>query len=722
LWGINKQEMKKIFKVLLLSVVMVSTAGAHEGMWLPILLDIDNMQRNGLKLSAEDIYSINQASLKDAIVHFGGGCTAEAISDQGLILTNHHCGYSAIQKLSSVADDYLKDGFWADNVSGELPCEGLTASFVVRIEDVTQHILEGVDENTSLEDRLTIVAMRSMEMAAAESDSKYVSAEVKSFFYGNQYILVVKKTFDDVRLVGTPPSSIGKFGGDTDNWVWPRHTGDFAMFRIYANENNEPVAYSESNQPYKPAHSLPVSLKGVKEGDFTMVYGFPGVTYQYLPADGVRYVTEVVNPVRIGMREKSLKVIDAAMEKSDALRIQYASRQSMISNAYKKWIGQNMGLDRFNAIDKKHEFEARFTAAVKESGKEEYANVLPELRRLHADIEPYALARDLFIEFYFYGPAVLNFTRRFDALLAAIEEESPGEKIDELREKAIQSVRNFMKDFDRETDEQVFAVLLGDYVESVRHDLQPEALNQFKGKFSSNAKDYAQWLYKKSVLVDESGMIKLLESGNTKKIAKLKQDPIYELAAAFIADYSGKIRASYDGLNAQIDDLMRLYVKAQMELLDDKPYWPDANSTLRVTYGKVEGCIPQDGMSYLHSTTLEGVVHKYVPGDKEFDVPERLLELYEAKDFGRYGKDETLPVAFLASNHTTGGNSGSPVLNANGELIGLNFDRSWESTMSDLMFNPDICRNISVDVRYIMFVVDKFAGAGWILDEVNLIE
>lgn len=714
--------MKKFLSALLFCVLFVFQTFSHEGMWLPILLDMDDMQRQGLKLSAEDIYSINKASLKDAIVHFGGGCTAEAISDQGLILTNHHCGYGAIQRLSSVTNDYLKDGFWADNQTKELSCEGLTASFVVRIEDVTEQILEGIDDEMTLEERQTLVAMRSLELSAEMGEGEFLSAEVKSFFYGNQYILIVKKTYADVRLVGTPPSSIGKFGGDTDNWVWPRHTGDFALFRIYANSDNEPAAYSDENKPYQPAHSLPVSIKGVKEGDFTMVYGFPGVTYQYMPSDGVRYVTEVVNPIRIGMREKSLSVIDAAMEQSDELRIQYASRQSMISNAYKKWIGQNMGLDRFNAVDKKIEFEERFTAEARQSGNEAYIQVLPELQNLQAEIEPFELARDLFIEFYFYGPEVLNFARRFDALLGAIEEGKPNDDIKELREKAIKSAQNFHNDFHRPTDEAVFALLLGDYAANVRTDLQPEVLNEFRQKHGSDAQKYAAQLYDKSVLINGSKLVKLLESGNHKKIAKLKNDAMYALANSFIADFNEKIRPGRDQLMARMDDAMRVYVAAQMNLFPDKTYWPDANSTLRVTYGKVEGCIPQDGLSYLPHTTLQGVMYKYIPGDKEFDVPEKLIELFESKDYGRYGQNETLNVAFLASNHTTGGNSGSPVLNAEGHLVGLNFDRSWESTMSDLMFNPEICRNISVDVRYILFIVDKFAGAGWILDEMKIIQ
>lgn len=715
--------MKKWFNVFVLSVLLFFSASAHEGMWLPILLDIDDMQRNGLKLSADDIYSINEGSLKDAIVHFGGGCTSEIISDQGLLLTNHHCGYGNIQRLSSLENDYLKDGFWAGGLKEELACAGLTATFVVEIVDVTDSILVGVTEDMSWEQRQAIVAQQSKALIAAHSSGENIEAEIKPFYYGNQYIMIVTKTYKDVRLVGTPPSSIGKFGGDTDNWVWPRHTGDFALFRIYADENNEPAAYAENNKPYEPARSLEISIDGVKEGDFTMVYGFPGRTNQYMASNGMEFVTDVSNPIRIEMREKSLEVIDAAMARSDALRIQYASRQSMISNAYKKWIGQNMGLKRFNAVEKKKQQESEFLEKAKAAGNPEYAEALRALQGLHTDVAPYELARNLFIEFYFYGPEILNFTRRVDGLIAAIEAEEDEEKVAALRQKAVGAVANHFKNYDLATDKQVFENLIPIYTDAVRDDLQPPALAVFRDKYKGNAADYTNYLYGKSVFTDREKLTKILESGSTKKILKLKNDPAHRLAASFYSGYAEAVRPQYDMFNGQIEENMQVYMKGLMTLNPDKIYWSEANSTIRVTYGKVEGCIPRDGLSYLPTTTLEGVVHKYVPGDRDFDVPGKLLELYESTDYGPYGTaDGELNVCFLASNHTTGGNSGSPVLNAHGQLIGLNFDRSWESTMSDLMFNPEICRNISVDVRYILFVVDRFAGAKWLIDEMNIVK
>ncbi len=714
--------MKKFAFVLIFSVLSFIPGAAHEGMWLPILLDMDDMQRNGLKLSAEDIYSINQKSLKDAIVHFGGGCTAEAISDQGLILTNHHCGFSAIQGLSNVENDYLKDGFWAMNNQEELRCPGVTATFVMQIEDVTDQILKEIDDTTTMEERQALVKERIETLVKESIDDPAFKAVVKPFYYGNQFIMIITKTYSDVRLVGAPPSSIGKFGGDTDNWIWPRHTGDFSIFRIYSDADNEPADYSATNIPYEPAQSLDISLKGVEEGDFTMVYGFPGVTDQYLVSTGVEYVTEVVNPLRIQMREESLRIIDALMAESDERRIQYASRQAMISNAYKKWIGQNMGLERFDAIEKRREQEKAFIEKAKETGNESYEHVLPELIELHEQFRPYQLSRDLFIEMFFYGPEILNFTRRFNALITAIDNGDETSKIEELRAKAVQSASGFFDSYAREADQEIFTQLLAIYGNNVQPDLQASALEEYRGKFGGDAAEYVDYIYTKSVFTDRDNLVKLLESGSEKKIAKLKEDPVYHLAITFYDAFTNKIQPKYELLMGAIDESMRVYMRGLMELNPEKKYWSEANSTLRVTYGKVEGCIPRDGLSYLPTTTLQGVMHKYIPGDREFDVPQRLIELYETEDYGRYGVDGTLNVAFLASNHTTGGNSGSPVLNAEGQLIGLNFDRSWESTMSDIMFNPEICRNISVDIRYILFVVDKYAGAGWLLDEMNLIE
>jgi hypothetical protein len=712
--------MKKLFLVLLL-ITYVNLSQAHEGMWVPLLLDVSDMQSNGMRLTQEDIFSIKQSSLKDAIVHFGGGCTAEVISNQGLILTNHHCGFSAIQSHSSVTNDYLKDGFWAGSAADELPCTGLSATFIVNIEDVTSIILEGVNDATPLSERYKLVADRSASLAKESVKGTHFKANVKSFYYGNQFLLITTEDYLDVRLVGAPPSSIGKFGGDTDNWVWPRHTGDFSLFRIYASTDNSPAVYSESNIPMVPKKSLSISTKGVHEGDFTMVYGFPGTTTQYLISDAVDYIINKSNPAKIAMRNKSLSIIDAAMLQSDEMRIKYASKQSGISNAYKKWIGENMGLIRYDALSKKIAFENEFGAAAAKSGNQMYIDVLPALKSLQREMEPVQDARNNFVEFVIYGPEILKFARRFESLILSYDELNSKGTIDKTLAELKRASDNHFKDYDFETDRKLFVDLLQMYLQKTNPAWQPSDLKTMITKYKGDVEKFGNDIYAKSVFADQTKLNSVIESGNAKKIKKLSNDLAFQLMLSFYAHFLNDIRPAHELLNVQTEDWMRLYVKAQMELFPGKKYWADANSTLRVSYGKVEGCIPQDGMVYTYQTTIEGINQKYVAGHVDFDVPERLLELYRQKDFGDYGVNGTLPVAFLASNHTTGGNSGSPVLNADGHLIGLNFDRSWQSTMSDVMFSPEICRNISVDIRYVLFVIDKYAGAKHLISEMNLV-
>jgi hypothetical protein len=714
--------MKKILIVFSSLLFSFLSSFANEGMWIPMLLDINDMQSNGLRLTQEDIYSIRQSSLKDAIVLFGSGCTGEVISEEGLILTNHHCGFSAIQSHSSVENDYLKNGFWAMSNLEELRCEGLSVSFIVSIEDVTSSILEGIDESTPLAQRTNMITQRSAKVAADAIAGTHYKAHVKSFYYGNQYFLIKSEVFTDIRLVGAPPSGIGNFGGDSDNWVWPRHTGDFSFFRIYAGADNLPAAYSESNQPMVPRKSLKISTKGVAEGDFTMVYGFPAVTTQYLISDAVDFIVNKSNPEKIEMRKSSLGIIDAAMLQSDEMRIKYAAKQSNISNAYKKWIGENMGLIRFDAINKKRAFESDFQTAANNSGKINYMQVLPALKELHYQIEPVADARDFFVEFVIYGPNILSFTRRFEMLVSRYDELQKKGLVDKQLSDLQKSSATHFKDFDTETDRKLFVELLQYYLKGTDSAWRPREVNDLLGRYNGDFEKMGRELYEKSVFADQSKINEVLKSGNSKKIKKLSGDMSFKLMASFYTHFQDVVKPNYDQLKMQIDDWMRIYVQAQMELFPDKKYWSDANSTLRISYGKVEGCIPQDGLLYHYQTTIEGVAQKYVPGDVDFDAPDRLMELYRNKDFGKYGVNGTLPVAFLASNHTTGGNSGSPVLNAEGHLIGLNFDRSWESTMSDVMFNAEICRNISVDIRYVLFVVDKFAGAERLINEMQIIQ
>ena len=713
--------------VLFLSVNLVR---AHEGMWIPMLLDElnhDHMKASGLRLSAEDIYSINKSSLKDAIVHFGGGCTSEIISKEGLLLTNHHCGYSRIQSHSSVENDYLTDGFWAMKKEDELPNPGLTATFIIRMEDVTKKVLKGVTDGMAPAEREKLIRENSKALEADAIKDTHYKSHIRPFYNGNEYYLFVTEVFEDVRLVGAPPSSIGKFGFDTDNWVWPRHTGDFSIFRIYADKDNKPAKYSKDNVPFRPRHHLPINMDGVDEGDFTMVYGFPGRTSNYISSYAVDFITNKSNPAKIKMRKKALSIIDAAMASSDKIRIQYAAKQSRISNAYKKWIGQNLGLRRFHAIEKKQELEEQF---LKKTGmnpkyQNEYGTLLNEFKATHAKIEKYSLARDYFIEVLYSGPEFIRFATKFSKLVdMAFDKSTPPADLEKEIQRLRESNTRFFKNYHQATDKKLFAALIKIYHENVAPELQPEVLKNAHARYKGDYEAYADMIYEKSVLVSESRLDNMMVGFNKGKATKLtKRDPGYLLMKDFYKAYSEKVRPKYNQLNDQMDALNRRYMKGLMVLLPDyKNYYPDANSTLRLTYGKVEGYQARDAVNYRYYTTLDGIIQKMDPDNKEFNVPPKLVELYENQDYGRYGKDGEVRVCFTASNHTTGGNSGSPVLDADGNLIGLNFDRTWESTMSDIMFNPEICRNISVDIRYVLFIIDKFADAGHLVDEMTLIE
>jgi hypothetical protein len=717
---------KRNFLIIALVGLMSLMARADEGMWIPSLLkqlNESDMKAKGLRLTAEDIYSINKSSLKDAIVHFGGGCTAEVISKNGLILTNHHCGYGQIQYHSSLENDYLKNGFWAKNHAEELRNPGLKATFIVRIEDVTKKVLEGLKADATDAERDLHIAEKSKEIAAESVKGTHYDASVKPFFYGNEFYMIVTETFNDVRLVGAPPSSIGKFGGDTDNWMWPRHTGDFSMFRIYAGKDNMPAEISDENIPFTPRHSLPISIDGVKENDFTMVYGFPGRTEQYLTSWAVDYVMTKANPARIKMRETSLSIIDANMRKSDLVRIQYAAKQSRISNAYKKWIGQNRGLQRLDAITKKQNEEKAFTAAVasNQTFKDQYSDVLPQLEAAYKANTDYELARDYFIEFVYYGPEILRFASQFSNLINNYNELVEAGTLDAEKEKLKASAALYFKNYDLLTEQAVFSALTKLYSDGLNKDYQPEALKNMLKRFNGDVNKLKAYVYGKSMFANAKDVEKLINGVNVFNVNKYKKDPALVLVNGFFDSYNEKIRPNYSKNYAAIDELMRDYVRAQQELNPNKTFWADANSTLRLTYGKIEGSEPKDGVYYNYYTTIDGIIEKYDPTNVDFELPERLISLYEQKDYGVYGENGTLNVCFTASNHTTGGNSGSPVINAKGELIGLNFDRTWESTQSDIMFDPERCRNIAVDVRYVLFIVDKFAGATHLIDEMNLV-
>ena len=668
--------------LLLVALVFATTfsAFADKGMWLPSLIAsrIDDMKAKGFKLDAEDIYSINQASLKDAVVLFDGGCTGEIVSDKGLLITNHHCGYDAIQALSSVEHDYLTNGFWAMSHAEELPCPGLKVHILVRMEDITDRIAKGEKVEKIV--------------AKAKKEGKGYVAEVEQMYYGNQTYLFVYREFSDVRLVAAPPTTIGKFGADNDNWIWPRHTGDFSIFRIYVNDKNEPAAYNANNKPYTPARHFKVSTEGVKEGDFTMIYGFPGNTQEYITSDAVKYIAEKSDPTKIALRTQRLDIIGAAQKESSETRIKYAAKQASIANAWKKWQGEVKGINRLGTYSKKLAYEAKF--------REENPDKAYLLDSLSA---AYANNIENYFNYELYAETLNGIELRQVVFLAA-------EKDAAKRDAAIE---RFYKDFDVNVDRQLAIAMLKAYEELATIDA-PELRALFAKH--GGAENYANWLYDNTKL----GTLEEYKS------ADIAADPMKEFAYAVLPIMNYAKQYAFRNLSniPDIERWFRPYVKALMEWDKERAFFPDANLTLRVAYGKVAGYLYEDGVWHFPQTTLEGIIAKDNPDIYDYNVPQALRDAYATKDYGRWGIElngkYTVPVCFIATNHTTGGNSGSPVINGNGELIGVNFDRTWLSTMSDIEFDETLCRNIICDIRYVLFVVDKVGGAGWLIDEMGL--
>lgn len=715
--------MKRFFLSTLIALTLFGfNAKADEGMWLPMLIEKYNftdMQSKGFKLTAEDIYSINQPSIKDAIVIFGRGCTGEVISPEGLLITNHHCGYGVIQRHSSVEHDYLTDGFWAMSRQEELPNPGLTVRFLVRMDDVTEQILVGVDSKMKETEREKKIQDNITSLSKKIVEGTHYSARITPMFYGNQYFAFIYEEFLDVRLVGAPPSSIGKFGGDTDNWMWPRHTGDFALFRIYADKDNKPAEYSPDNVPYTPKRHLPISLKGVEPGDFTMVYGYPGSTQQYITSQAVNQVVNVSNPMNIALRDARLKIMETYMRQNDTVRIQYASKQAGVANAWKKWIGERNGLIRLDAVDKKQALEAQFAQWVNEnpSRKNEFGDLLPRFNSLYSRREPLLVASDLGRE-AFMAVEIIRFASQFSRLLA-----NPEKDIDaQSAQRMVDATRSFYKDYYQPIDREVFAEMMSAYSQRLHDSLQPAALKDLYLLNSMSWENAASSLFSQSVFADSSKLIALLTNFDKVAAETLANDKVFELYKQHDNLYGKSVNRYVTSINQELNILYRSYVKGLMEMQPDKIFYPDANMTLRVTYGSVNGYFPSDAVEYTHQTTLDGIAEKAQMEVYDYVVPQRLLDLHAAKDYGRWAVNGTVPVAFIASNHTSGGNSGSPVVNAQGHLIGVNFDRVWEGTMSDIMFDPDMCRNISLDIRYALFIIDKFAGAGHLLKEMTLIE
>ncbi len=706
------------FLKLALLLFIIQTQAQQGGMWIPSLLKGMNeteMKSMGMKITAKDIYDANQSSLKDAVPQFDGGCTAEVISDKGLLLTNHHCGFGAIQDHSSVEHDYLRDGFWAYKMEDELTNPNMTVMFVVRIEDVTTKVLEGVSALVSEAEKQKKIQENINSLSNSLPKESWQENKIKTFFDGNQYLLFVTETYKDIRLVGAPPSSIGKFGSDTDNWVWPRHTGDFSLFRIYADKNNHPAAYSADNVPYKPKKFFPISIAGLKENDFTMVMGYPGRTTEYLPSIAVNQIVETLNPAKIEVRDAALKVQDRFMRKDQAIKIQYAAKYASVANYWKKWMGETKGLKKSNAIAAKQKFEKEFQEKVVKAGKQaEYGNLLSEFEKNYTEIKEYALARDYFTEVALRNTEILSVGYKLYQLEQILN--TKGEQSFTDRKNTLsKGIDEFYKDYSAEVDKNVFEQLINLYATKSPKQFLPETLlNSDTAKLTSD-------IFSNSKLTSLKSFRELLDGDTKTVIEKMNADKGYQLIKSIADAYSTKVAPTYDAINLKNTATQRTYMKAILELFPNKRIFPDANSTLRITYGKVKGYQPNDAVYYEPFTTLDGVIEKYIPGDYEFDVPQKLIDLYNKKEYGNYGVKGKMPVCFIATNHTTGGNSGSPALDANGNLIGLNFDRVWEGTMSDIFYSPDICRNIMVDARYVLFIIDKYAGAQNIINELKII-
>ena len=712
--------MKNTKKVIILITTMLigMTAKADEGMWLPSLISqrIADMQEKGFRLDAEDIYSVNQASLKDAVVLFGRGCTGELISPEGLLLTNHHCGYSQIQQHSSVEHDYLKDGFWAMSRDEELPNKGLSVSLLERMEDVTDLVLKGYDSSMSEEQRVELVKKNSQAVIdEAVKEGKGLRATVEALYYGNQYFLFLYRQYEDVRLVGAPPSSIGKFGGDTDNWMWPRHTGDFSMFRIYADKDNNPAPYSEDNVPYKPKKYFKISTRGVQEGDFTFIYGFPGRTQEYIHSEGVRYIEEIGDPHKIHLRTLRLDIMNKYQAQSQKVRIQYSSKNANVSNAWKKWQGEVKGIRKMKTVQTKQEFEQTFSRWAKNG---EFDGVVEKIAKIYEELEPYQFATDYYTETV-RTVEIANLAMSVARLFLDGHEEG---LVTFDQDKARELMTSFYKDWYLPIDKESFVAVMNEYEKNVPAGFKPE---YYKDKLASygSIEAWAEDMFTNSIFIDQARAEALTAADKEAVMA----DPATEFFNEYLKWYYADILPVTTRLNQELQLAYRDYMRGQMVYCRTqrvmKDFYPDANLTLRVAYGHIKGYSPADGVYYTPSSTIKGIMEKDNPEIFDYNIPQRLRDIYATKDYGRWADASgEVPVCFIATNHTTGGNSGSPVINADGDLIGLNFDRVWEGTMSDIVFDPEICRNIALDVRYVLFTIDKIGEADYLFDEMTFTE
>ena len=716
--------MKKTVSILIiLFLSLCFTARADEGMWLlPLLekLNIGKMTELGLKLSAEDIYSLNKPSIKDAIVIFNGNCTGEIVSDQGLVLTNHHCGYSSIQSHSTLDNDYLQDGFWAKTKAEELPNQDMYVRFLVRIEDVTEKVLANVKPGMSESERISAINdVRITLQKSASEESKYV-ANVTSFYGGNYFYLLVYEDYDDLRLVGAPPSSIGKFGFDTDNWEWPRHTGDFSVFRVYMSPDGKPAQYSKENIPYNPKHYLPVSIKDLNQGDYAMIMGYPGSTQRYATSYEVEEIMKITNPNRIKIRGTRQEILMADMLADPTVNIQYASKYSTSSNYWKYSIGENQGLAKLDVKAKKQETEDQFNKwiAANPMRQEKYGDALNKIKSSIEGREEFRNASQYISECFNIGCDLFTFNSDASMLVMALK---TGDK--QILNRVVEDIRSisdeFYKDYNAPTELKVMKAMLKLYRADIPSQFQPDFYSTVDKKFKGSIDLYVDNIFAKSIFADQNRLNAFLENPVLKII---ENDPLY-ITGSSISRISTSIAKESSQFDANLTTGRRLWVAALMEMTPDKTQYPDANFTMRLTYGNIQDYNPRDAVTYKYFTTLDGVMGKYKPGDYEFDVPQRLIDLYKAKDYSRYASQKGyMPICFTTTNDITGGNSGSPVLNGNGELIGLAFDGNWEAMSGNIAFEPALQRTIVVDIRYVLWIMDVYAGAKNLVDELTIVQ
>ena len=709
--------MKRLITLIIFFNILVAF-GQNSRMIIPSELTKSTyyeMKEMGMNLEIDDIYSSEKPSMNDAVIQFNGGCTGEIVSPNGLLFTNHHCGYGAIQSHSTFEHNYVKDGFWAMSNEEELPNPDMYVTFVRKIQEVTNDVLAGVSDDMDENIRASLIQKNINRLKKSLPKEAWQEIEIKPFYAGNKYFAFTKENYTDIRLVGAPPSSVGKFGADTDNWMWPRHSGDFSVFRIYADKNNRPAKYSKDNVPYKSDKYFKISIKPMQPGAFFLIYGFPGRTNEYLPAVAVDKKVNIINPARVYTRKVALDVMDAYMQKDDTIKLKYTAKYARIANYWKKWIGESLGIKKTHAIDKKKAFEKEFLKMVNEKGLDNsYNSIYEEFNTLYDKNVDAELARNYFIEIAYLNNDLLK--RAFGLYrLQNIYEKKGKNAFKEKRKSYEEGVAGSFKNYDAKVDKDLFIALIKLYADKMPDKYADKTLK------TTDIKKLADEIYSNSVLNNKEALEKLYRKNPKKFIKIINDDPGFVFAKKMIDNYYFKISPDYNAVNAQIAQLQKKYMKGIVSTSNVLPY-PDANSTLRISYGVVKGYEPRDAVLYFPTSTLKGVMEKYIPGDYEFDVDPKLIDLYNKKDYKPYSKSGFMPVDFLGSAHTTGGNSGSPAINAEGELIGINFDRVWEGTMSDLYYDKEISRNIMVDIRYVLFIIDKLGGDKRLIKELTIVK